>query len=242
MLIQHILVPQGAEYQAVLRGLKRVFPKGDFSPTLASTPRPVVLPIPIGDQPVRRSLSHLYSTLHSSSGLLLIGLGGSLTPDFQVGDVALLESAIATCQPDWAELTCDRGLIDELQVRLGQSGRRVKGVTCDRLVSIAAEKRQLAEKYGASVVEMEGYGVLEYAQENEIACAIVRVISDDCHHDLPDANGTISPEGTLRSLPLAWSMVRQPIAALRLIRGSLQALQMLEQVTAQLFAAEVLDG
>jgi len=170
-----------------------------------------------------------------------MGLGGSLTPDLCVGDVALLESAIATWQPDRSELKGDRALIDKLQARLGQSGRRVKGVTCDRLVNIAAEKRQLAEKYGASVVEMEGYGVLEYAQEHEIACAIVRVISDDCFHDLPDANGAISPEGTLRSLPLAWRMMRQPLAALRLMRGSLQGLKVLEQVTAQLFATEVLN-
>lgn len=239
MPIQHILVPQGAEYQAVLRGLRRNSPRSETSSTLSSTTQTVVLPIPIGYEPVRRSLSLLHSTLHASSGLLLMGLGGSLTPDLYVGDVALLDSAIATWLPDHPELTCNRSLTNELQARLGQSGRWARGVTCDRLVSTALEKRQLTEKYGASVVEMEGFGVLEYAQENEIPCAIVRVISDDCIHDLPDANGAISPDGKLRSMPLTCSMMRQPKAAFRLIRGSLQGLKALEQATTQLFATEI---
>lgn len=169
-----------------------------------------------------------------------MGLGGSLTPHLCVEDVAILESAIATWLPNQPELRGDRALIDTLQVRLGQSGQRVKGVTCDRLVSTVSEKSQFAKQYGASVVEMEGFGVLEYAQENEIPCAIVRVISDDCFHDLPDANGAISSNGELRSMVLAWSMMRQPIAALRLIRGSLQGLKILEQVTNQLFSTKIL--
>jgi len=41
---------------------------------------------------------------------------------------------------------------------------------------------------------------------------------------------------------LAWRMMRQPLAALRLMRGSLQGLKVLEQVTAQLFANEVFGG
>jgi hypothetical protein len=56
---------------------------------------------------------------------------------------------------------------------------------------------------------------------------MVRVISDDSHHNLPNLTSAISPDGSLLPLPLAMGMIRQPIAATR---------RVLQKVTTKLFA------
>jgi hypothetical protein len=63
---------------------------------------------------------------------------------------------------------------------------------------------------------------------------MIRVVSDDCFHDLPDLSAAFSPEGSLKPLPLAIGMARQPLAASRLIRGSLKGLSRLEKLSRQL--------
>jgi hypothetical protein len=82
---------------------------------------------------------------------------------------------------------------------------------------------------------MEGFAVLEVFKE----VAMVRVISDDSHHNLPNIASAISPDGALLPLPLAMGMIRQPIAASRLILGSLRGLRVLENTTKLLFAEKV---
>jgi len=111
----------------------------------------------------------------------------------------------------------------------------VTGVSCDRIINTATEKRQLAQTHQADVVDMEGFSLLSVLKATPISISIIRVISDDVHHDLPDLNAAISPDGKLQSLPLAIGMMRQPLSALRLIQGSLKGLKQLENVTAQIF-------
>lgn len=83
---------------------------------------------------------------------------------------------------------------------------------------------------------MEGVTLLRALPDCPIA--ILRVISDDCHHELPDISAAIAADGSLRVATLMLSFLRRPLAALRLIRGSLRGLKALEQVVASLF----LDG
>ncbi|MEY2859383.1 MAG: hypothetical protein RLZZ74_3696, partial [Cyanobacteriota bacterium] len=46
---------------------------------------------------------------------------------------------------------------------------------------------------------------------------------------------SIDSQGNLQTLPLAIALIKQPIAAIRLIRGSLTGLRALEAITAKLF-------
>lgn len=237
MQIQYILVPQGAEHQAVLRGLKRILKRPPSSPQLRLA-LPVVIPLPIGCESVKRSLQALKPQLQAPARLMLVGLGGSLVPSLTIGDIAVMHSILATWLPAQQQpMMCDRLLVEELQACLGTAVHPVVGLTSDRLISTAADKQQLAERYLAAVVDMEAYGLLDYAGALGLRCAVVRVISDDCHHNLPQSNGAIASDGTLRPLPLAWSFMRHPIAAQRLIRGSLRGLSVLEELTAQLLSA-----
>jgi len=74
-----ILVPQGAEYQAVCRGLNQV--RGS---------KPTVVAIPMGVQPLRQYLQQLVGD--RPTNVLLMGLCGSLSPKYGVGDLVLYQS------------------------------------------------------------------------------------------------------------------------------------------------------
>ncbi len=228
--IDAILVPQGAEYGSVCRSLNRV-----------TVPTPSVFPIPVGFKPLTRYLERWQQAGHlresSQPKVLLMGLCGSLTPNYSIGEIVLYRDCVCKLDTGLQQLrNCDPELTTLLHHQLKDKAFLVKALTSDRLVSSAAEKRQLGQSYQAEVVDMEGFAALEVLTQAGVAVAMVRTISDDTHHDLPDLSSAISPDGLLEPLPLAIGMLRQPIAATRLIRGSLRGLKVLQAVTTSLFA------
>ncbi len=142
----------------------------------------------------------------------------------RVGDRVLYQSCQNASGTIWE---CDPTLTDQIQKRL-EGISLVRAFTSDRMISFAHEKRQLGQIHQADVVDMEGAAILTILAQAGVPVAMVRVVSDDIDHDLPDLSAAISPDGKLRSLPLALRMMRQPIAAVRLIRGSLKGLRTLE--------------
>jgi hypothetical protein len=214
-----IIVPQGAEYKAVCRGL---------------TSKQNVIAIPVGGEAAIRYLQICQDQLWNDrqTKVLMMGLCGSLRDRFQVGDVVLYDE----CVYETKVQQCDRSFTTELHMHLQDKVSLVKGMSCDRVVCSAKEKLHLGKISGADVVDMEGFAALEFFQQADVEVAMLRVVSDDSQQDIPDLTSAINSDGSLQPLPLAMSMIRQPIAATRLIRGSLQALKVLEQVTAFLFA------
>jgi hypothetical protein len=226
--VELILVPQGQEYQAVCRGLQ-----------LGSWAVPVVA-VPVGTEPLKRYLRSWQPPNGLPQGgqprVLLMGLCGSLTARYGVGDVVVYSRCVSGTQPkDDDQQTCDPVLTALLQRYLNLKGLPVTAVTSDRLIFSAVEKQHLAEKYQAEVVDMEGLVALQGLTSQGFAVSMVRVVSDDCHHNLPDLSTAFSPDGSLLPIPLTLGMARQPLAAWRLIRGSLQGLKILQQVTTQIF-------
>ena len=237
--IQTILTPQGAEYRAVFQGLRRV---AGF--------KPQVIAIPMGPRPVAQFLEQMSQRGETpeQGGVLLMGLGGSLSTDLTVGDVVLCKTCIDQASIDGGKTSegkliqqyeCDRALIDWLSQRLTEKVMIGTGVTCDRVISSAEEKRQLGHIHSADVVDMESATVLDNLDQQAASVAILRVISDDCRHPLPDISAAIRPDGSLQTIPLAISFLKQPLAAIRLIRGSLQSLKVLQAVTTELFSRNV---
>ncbi|MBW4446863.1 MAG: phosphorylase [Spirirestis rafaelensis WJT71-NPBG6] len=218
-----ILVPQGAEYKAVCRGLSRI-----------TTAKPTVIPIPIGSQALTTYLQSCQEKLWKApdAKVILMGICGSLRDRFKVGDIVLYEECIYETKVQ----QCDRSFTAELYAHLQDKVSLVKGMSCDRVVCSAKEKLHLSEIFKTDVVDMEGFATLEFFQQAGVEVAMLRVVSDDSGHDIPDLTSAINSDGSLEPLPLAITMIRQPIAATRLIRGSLQALKVLEEVTAFLFA------
>ena len=219
-LFQTILVCRGAEYQAVCRGLGR-----------ASGTLPSVIAIPVG----RNSFTYLHDKFEikkeQPSSVLVMGLCGSLTPRYTMGDILLYQD----CIYQGSLLSCDHTLTAQIASRLHTEASLVTALTSDRLICHAGEKRHLAKISGADVVDMEGFGILEFFRQSGVAVAMLRVISDDCYHDVPDLTPALNSDGSLQPLPLAIAMLRQPIAATRLIRGAMLGLKILEQVTTSLF-------
>lgn len=185
--IQVILVPAGAEYRTVSRALKQ------------TRNAPQIISIPAGPQAVQTFLSDDKNrAILKSGGVLLMGLGGSLSPKYGIGDGVLIEVVWDGMKANELECYgCDRPLTRKLSQRLSQVALGT-GVTCDRVITTAAEKQQLRDRFGAVVVDMESVPLLKASSHCKIA--ILRVISDDCHHDLPDisnAVGLIDPSGPI---------------------------------------------
>ncbi len=229
-LPQTILVPQGAEYNAVCRGLSRV-----------KSLKPLVVPIPVGSKPVIQYLEKWQQMADfltaKSSGILIMGLGGSLSPKLAIGDIVLYNACVYPSIGSNSELrSFDSELTTLLHHQLGEQVPLVRGLTSDRVICSAEEKCHVGQLYDTQIVDMEGFAALEVLSRAGVAVAMLRVISDDSHHDLPNLNSVLSPNGSLQPLPLAIEMIRQPIAATRLIRGAMYGLRVLQNVTTRLFS------
>jgi len=220
--INTIVVPQGAEYQAVCRGLQKagVDCLNDLE----------IIAVPIGTKFVDRFLADYAEEFRSSTGILIVGLCGSLTDVHSVGDSVLVES----CKNlNRSLLHLNSNLTATIQQKL--SLKTVAGVTSDRIITQTQEKLALAQEYNAMIVEMEGYGYISKLQQRKMSVAMLRVVSDDADGNIPDLNSAIDDRGNLKTLPMAIAMLKQPLAAIRLIKGSLTGLKALEQIMAELF-------
>ena len=218
--INTILVPQGAEYKAVCRGLSGI-----------TTSIPTVVAIPVGMKPLLKYLQQ-GEFLTPKSRVLIMGICGSLSDRYTVGDIVLYQD----CVYQGKQQECDRTFTAQLHSYISEKVSLVKSLTSDRVIWSALEKRRLGETLAADVVDMEGFTALEFFNAVGVSVAILRVVSDDCQHNIPDLTPAINCDGSLNPFPLAIAMLRQPLAATRLIRGSLIALKVLEQVTNLLFS------
>ena len=215
--INTIVVPQGAEYKAVCRGLQK-----------AQAKNVRVISIPIGMNNIDQTwMNNLVSD--KSQKVLIMGLCGSLSQQYSVGDAVLYHSCGYT---DGEKINLDSELNQTIKQKL--SVDLVAGLTSDRLIYQKSEKLKLGQIHNAVVVDMEGYGYLKELQAQKISVAMVRVISDDLMGDIPDLSQAIDTEGNLNTILMAIAFLKQPTAAIRLIKGSLTGLKRLEQVVDQL--------
>jgi purine-nucleoside phosphorylase len=209
--IQAILVCQGPEHKAVCQGLSRV-----------SGEKPTVVSIPAGVSVKQYLEEWLEARFLSQSAVLVMGLCGSLNPQYGVGDVVLYDNG--------------EKFTSIIQQHLKQRVSLVTAWTSDRFIHSAPEKLSRGKANNADVVDMEGALIQEVLLQARVPVATVRVVSDGCHHNMPDLTSAINLQGKLETFPLALAMMRQPVAAVRLIRGSLRGLKVLEEVTVSLFS------
>ncbi len=226
--IRAICVPAGAEYRAVKGALKDALNSRKKNSQENSLQ---LIAIPAGPQAVTAFLADTEKLQQLEGGLLLMGLGGSLSDRYAVGEGLLIEQIWRGGEGQDSEmLTCDRALTDLVAKRLGLV--KGTGVTCDRVITNAAEKQILGDRYGAQVVDMEGFALLRSLPERKVA--MLRVVSDGCGYDLPDISNAINPDGSLNSMALMRRFAMQPVAAQRLVRGSLKGLRALKQIARRL--------
>ena len=231
-----VMVPKGAEFKAIEKGLSSTRLGIEERKTLE------IVSLPVGPMPVKSFISQwcqeqLQRNSLQDLHIVLMGLCGSLTDDLNVNDVVIYQrclNGVAGSEFGPESQIYDFYLPSNNFSLAGVT--IVTGVMCDRVVSQADAKLQLAQKFAAQVVDMEGLAAFQALQGYDVKFSMVRVVSDDVHHDLPDLNEAFDSEGNIRP----WVMTRQfllnPLGALRLIRGSLSALKSLEQTVAKMFA------
>lgn len=218
MTIDTIIVPQGAEYKAVCRGLQQ-----------AGTNKIQTLAIPIGTKKIVQTLANYSSKLDRAKNIVIVGLCGSLSEQYSVGEAVLYRSC---SNLDGGCLNLESELTTAIQKKLSVS--LVNGITSDRIICQTVEKQAFSKTYSVNVVDMEGYDYIQEFQARNIQVAVMRVVSDGLTGDIPDLSKAIDPDGNLKSIPMATAFLKQPIAASRLIKGSLRGLNTLQKVTQQL--------
>jgi nucleoside phosphorylase len=220
MNIDYIFVPQGQEYQRVKQGFN-----------LAKIKHPTLIAIPLGTNGVNLFLeTWLQSANFHNHRVLLMGLGGSLSPQYGIGDLTLYQTCSYLEHDHYAVKSCDQELNLWLQKYLDVKAHLVQGFTSDRLINLASAKQILASQSQSEVVDMEGWTILTALARIKVNLTILRIISDDVAYNIPDLNRAFTSEGKLKPLNLSLSFLADPLAAFRLIKGSLQALKILEKV------------
>ena len=216
-----IIVPQGAEAKAVKSGLQHC--------GLVDSPK--IITIPIGSNNLTKTLTAHAQKLSTAKQVIILGLCGSLNKSYGIGDTV----AISSCHNQFQQqVSLDPVLTAQIQQILSVDA--VASLTSDRIITQVKEKIELGQQSRTSIVEMEGYYLVELLQQQGIAVAMVRVVSDDLTGNIPDLSQAVTPEGNLEPFPLAIAMIKQPRAAISLIKGSLRGLKALKQATVRLFS------
>lgn len=218
-----IIVPQGAEYQAIDRGLKQC----DFED------KPPLLAIPMGVKALSSFLAE--REWQKPQNILVMGLCGSLSDRYGIGDVVLYRDCLFSSSTSLQHRYTDRQLTTYISNHLQNKTSLVTSLTSDRLIWSAREKRDLNRQYQAGVVDMEGFILLDRLSQYNHKIAMLRVVSDNAKHNIPQIDRAISSSGQLKSIPMAIAMIQQPIAAGRLISGAMTGLKILQQITTELF-------
>ncbi len=197
------------------------------------------LAIPAGLSPVMTFLKRQYQSTDffnkPSNGVLLMGLCGSLSPRYRVGQGILYQGCgYQTTEGQWRYLSCDSSLTQALAQWLGKDCLLGKGISCDRIITQKEDKLKLGETYQVDVVDMESFAVLDFFGQQGIPVTILRVVSDDCQQNLPNLTDVFDKNGEMKPLYLAQKLLQHPLASFELIRSSLTALKALERITQKL--------
>jgi nucleoside phosphorylase len=201
---------------------------------------------------------------NSYDGLLVIGLAGGLDPQLTTGDTVMYDSCIRIgtaavssfetsvvrekrdareeiaslrCDPQLSTLICERLRAGRLQCR------PVTGMTVDRIIINAADKRALRSTYNATAVDMETYQVLMVCARAGLPATAVRVISDEAGQSLPDFNRALEPDGRISAVRAGLSMLMRPVGALHFLLNLRRVMTALKQTAgAALSGASEPDG
>ncbi len=231
-----VLVPRGAEYRSVQRGLKKISDNSSIQ----------ILEIPAGET-VREFLRDLVQDWKLVKQVFVLGLCGGLTDAVTVGQVGCYECCRLAAgrtapqppilgEPELIErfMSPQNIVLSGIQERGLGGFIQWKAVTTEQVIATEVEKRSLHATTGCDVVDMETFWILDFMGQRGVGVMVLRVVSDGVAGDLPDLAQVFDGAGVLQPWALVGAFVRKPVAALRLIRGSIVALQKLEDCAAML--------
>lgn len=162
---------------------------------------------------------HLAANVYDA--VLIAGFGGALDPQRRLGEAVVYDRCMRAS--DGRSVSPDRDLSERLIQAVG--ARRGVGLTTERVIADAREKRELHGRFGAMVVDMESYGVLAVCARRELPAAVLRVISDEAGDDLPDFNRILRPDGKIEGSKVLGTLLARPRASWRFVRSMKPAVE-----------------
>jgi nucleoside phosphorylase len=147
--------------------------------------------------------------------VLIAGFGGALDPQCRRNKAVVYECCISAI--DGRSTICDRVLSQRISAMVdAQPGI---GLTTERVIVDACEKRALYNRFGAMVVDMESYCVLDVCTQHGLPAAVLRVISDEADDDLPDFNRILQPDGKIDNRKVLGALLGRPRASWRFVQS-----------------------
>jgi len=127
------------------------------------------------------------------TALISAGIAGALKATLRVGDVVEGSEIVDA----------------ESGARFKVTGGKSVIVTVSS-VSGSKEKRLLADRYDADVVDMESAAVVEVAQEHGIECKAIKAISDELDFVMPPVAGFVDANGKFETARFAAYVAMRP--------------------------------
>ncbi|MBV9439860.1 MAG: hypothetical protein JOZ24_07705, partial [Candidatus Eremiobacteraeota bacterium] len=178
-----------------------------------------VIAIPPGAAPPRDLVRRAAA---GRARLVVMGLCGALDPSLHVGDVVAYRSV----GDEALRFACEPAPI----------ARTVHAFTSSHVVTTVAERRRLAQRSGAAVVDMEGTWIAMALAARGLRCATVRVVGDAATRDLPPLAAAVQG-GRVDARVVAGAFLRDPQAAVAFSRDALVALAALARAARTLATA-----
>lgn len=119
----------------------------------------------------------------SPERLLVVGVGGGLSPVLEVEDVVVVREARS---PEGGVLLADEDAVERTVDKIGVES--AVAVTCRRLVLSAQAKKDLYAEQGEpdrAVVDLESWFYARAAAQANVPWTVLRAVSDDASEDLP---------------------------------------------------------
>lgn len=174
--------------------------------------------------------------------LIVSGLAGALDPRLKTGDSIVYDHCLdargAVEESTPTDLPIQHShrqaeLIRTLLDALRESALNCvygSGITVSHVVVNAQDKLWMGQQHQAVAVDMESFDVMQIAAKCGVPAAVVRVISDEAEHDLPDFNAAAEPDGTINPRRMAAALLRRPVASARFLRNLKPVLAALRNV------------
>lgn len=161
---------------------------------LPSSGRVLVLETGVGEGRTRSALEWLESRANGPYRLISAGFGGALDPALKVGDVVRAGAVLEA-----------RGQLYPLDRFPGP-----RLVTVPRLLARPEEKKALAQRLGAQMVDMESAAVARFAQARGVPLTCLRAISDEAGTELSPHLVSLLGGGRVSGGKLTWALLRRP--------------------------------
>ena len=171
------------------------------------------------------SLAEKLNALHGDiKGVISFGLAGGLSPLLKAGDVVVGESVqivhahLGARSKNPEAIHCNERWRIALTAKLGGAFQGPIAAS-DTILEDAAAKAALFAATGALAVDMESAVAGRFAATRKLPFAVLRVISDDAHHVLPDAAlVAMKPDGSIALGRVLGSLIGNPLQIPALIR------------------------